>query len=547
MQEKYFLFQREDPSIFGGLSFSDNGNGISVLAIPASNVAYMTADKEKVVVFFNDSSMFEESGLVENGESFEKTNVSVTCELGKEVELIEAIINFINRATPNNFMRFDATGERNTFNQTTSTPIIQAKVRSKATKRGFTGNESIVKGILPPAVLGGVDFLSEDRTPIVDIDGGNITDNVGRVITSIRNTGNAVDSAFSYEAEAFNAVPEVNSSDVDGPGPICFAADAACFTKTIGFQSIGSLVPSKDVKANVAIDSALDAGATAVDTVFVSFNRSSDSEFTFGDLDLPTLKITTDSGGTVAITAATVNYEGTLLEAGDVLVFIAAGGVISYTVGADDIGSGAKINVDYSMLKLGLLASGAAGAPYVFSLSDYTLYLTIVLPNGALLSPLYGALHQDSSQTQGPFPVESLGNEFQLTHGGKVPDSSDAFTSPSFSPAKVLRSKKESFGTKNVFNDTLSSEENLFTFVVRRTKKNDIYVYDREGDLLVLKENDVDTDGVFDFRKIGLITSADLSQPQPRIARFGVINKDVGDDHARNIAVQLDTKYQALI
>lgn len=545
MQEKYFLFQREDPSILGGLSFSDSGSGISVLAIPASNVAYMSADRAKIVIFFNDSSFFEESGLVENGESFEKTNVSVTCELGKEVELIEAIINFINRDTPNNFMRFDATGERNTFTQTTSTPVIEAKVRSRASKRGFTGRDAIVKGVLPPAVIGGIDFMSGDKIPVIDIDGENIVDRVGLVITSIPNAGNGIIlQGSSISASTYDARPEVVAADTSGPGPICFDPDSACSTKAIGFQTTESLVAGTDIAA-ACVAVSLDASQTdAISTSLGTVSRPSDGSWELADFTHPSIKVSTN--GSSAITAATIYYEGSKIKAGDVLTFFVAGGAVVYTVTAAHIGTSVH-NVDYSMLQLGELAQGVLGVPYSLSLSDYTLYITAVIPDGALFSPLYGAADNDSSLTQGPFPVESLGNEFQLNHGGHVQGSSDTTTSPSSYPSKKIIPEKGSFAYKREFDGTLTSEKNLFSFVIRRTKKNDIYIYDRSGELVSYKEASSDTDGVLDVRMLGLLHPSDLTQPQPRIARFGVINKDIGDDHARNIAIQLDNKYQALI
>ena len=547
MQEKYFLFQREDPSILGGLSFSDNGSGISVLAIPASNVAYMSADRAKIVIFFNDSSFFEESGLVENGESFEKTNVSVTCELGKEVELIEAIINFINRDTPNNFMRFDATGERNTFTQTTSTPVIEAKVRSRASKRGFTGRDAIVQGVLPPAVIGGIDFMSEDKIPVMDINGENIVDLPGRVITSIPNTGNGIIlQGISVSSETYNAIPEVNTGDVDGPGPVSFDPDSACSTRTIAFQAKKSLIAGTNILAATSSPTSLDASQTnVISTSLASVARSSDGDWALTEFDHPTIKISTD--GSSAVSAATINYEGTLVETGDVFVFFVANGILTYTVRAADIGTSSH-DVDYSMLKLGsVLDSGSAGVAYSLSLSDYTLYMTMVIPDGSLFTPLYGATDNDSTQTQGPFPVESLGNEFQLNHGGFVQGTTPAITNPTSYPSRTIVPEKGSFSYKKEFDDTLTSDKNLFSFVIRRTKSNDIYIYNRGGELVAYKARATDTDGVLDVRKLGLIHPSDISQPQPRIARFGVINKDIGDDHARNIAIQLDNKYQALI
>ena len=115
MAQKFFLFKRKDPAVSGGAVFSDNGKGISVISFPASNLAYMAANRGAVTMYFNDSAPFEENSLTLAGESFEKTSVTVSCESGGEADLMEEIINFINRDTAKNVMKFDATGVENTF------------------------------------------------------------------------------------------------------------------------------------------------------------------------------------------------------------------------------------------------------------------------------------------------------------------------------------------------------------------------------------------------------------------------------------------------
>tara|TARA_R110000851_G_scaffold326998_3_gene496138 strand:- start:281 stop:1900 length:1620 start_codon:yes stop_codon:yes gene_type:complete len=539
MQEKYFLFQREDPSLLGGLSFSDNGSGISVLAIPASNVSYMSADRAKIIIFFNDSSFFEESGLIENGESFEKTSVSITCKLGKEVELIEAIINFINRTTTNNFMRFDATGERNTFNQTTSTPVIEAKVRSRASKRGFTGNDSIVKGVLPPAVIGGVDFMSIDKIPVIDYDGENILESNGRAIESLVNSGSGINlSGTSFGSNVYDAKP-----NLVGPGPICFESDSACSTKTIGFQTKKSIATGTSIINELSSPASLDASVTDVVSNSVSF---ADNPLATP----PTIKITTNGGN---VDSATVVYEGANIEVGDKFLYSIANGVVLFTVVAANIASTVH-EVGSSTLQLGEnLTTDVLGTPYSLSLSDYTVYMTVIVPDDSLFNPLYGANTDEADflsrgkTTQGPFPIESLGNQFQLNHGGYDRSNNDANNTSIAFPSKNITPKKDSFSYKRSFNEELTSEKNLFSFVIRRNKNNDISIYDRSGELISFKESADDTNGVLDVRVLGLLYPSDISQPQPRIARFGIINKDIGDDHSRNVAIQLNNKYKALI
>ena len=90
--------------------FSDNGKGISAITLQANNLAYMAADKGSITMYFNASAPFEENSLTLAGESFEKTSIRVTCEIGREVELMEAIIDFMNRDKTKNVMKFDAIG-----------------------------------------------------------------------------------------------------------------------------------------------------------------------------------------------------------------------------------------------------------------------------------------------------------------------------------------------------------------------------------------------------------------------------------------------------
>ena len=168
MAQKFFLFKRKDPAVSGGALFSDNGKGISVISIPANNVAYMVALKGAITMYFNNSAAFEESSLKQDGESFEKTSVTVTCEEGKESDLMEDIINFINRDTAKNVMKFDATGNENTFGVKESKPTIDAKVRARPVERGLTGSEATITGLDSAAVINGIDFITTDNLPFVD-------------------------------------------------------------------------------------------------------------------------------------------------------------------------------------------------------------------------------------------------------------------------------------------------------------------------------------------------------------------------------------------
>ena len=58
---------------------SDTGEGLDVFCVTADLFAFMTAATGRVKIYFNNATIYEESNLVD-GESFQKTSVSVACE-----------------------------------------------------------------------------------------------------------------------------------------------------------------------------------------------------------------------------------------------------------------------------------------------------------------------------------------------------------------------------------------------------------------------------------------------------------------------------------
>ena len=176
MNKKFFLFKREDPEYYHG-SKSDTGNSLSILCLPSDNLGYMTASKGVVRIVFNDSTPYEESSLTD-GESFEKTEVSVSCQEGREQELMESVMNFISRTTSEkNIMYFDALDLKNTFPEVKGGLDLMPKVRANPIKRstGEPSSQSFLgvdntSGALTPLVtsIAGIDFKSVDNLPVID-------------------------------------------------------------------------------------------------------------------------------------------------------------------------------------------------------------------------------------------------------------------------------------------------------------------------------------------------------------------------------------------
>jgi hypothetical protein len=105
--KKFFLFKRRDINV-SSISTSDTGEGVDVFAISTDLLAFMTASLGKVNIVFNNATIYEESNLLD-GESFKKTIVTVSCNQGKEFDLIDSIMRFIGaEKTSSNVMRFDA-------------------------------------------------------------------------------------------------------------------------------------------------------------------------------------------------------------------------------------------------------------------------------------------------------------------------------------------------------------------------------------------------------------------------------------------------------
>ena len=131
---KFFLFRREEINV-GSVKSSDSGIGLSVFAIPASEMAFMTAVKEAVTITFNNAGIYENTGLFE-GESIQKTTVTVSCVGGEETKLMEDILDFVTSESPKKkVMRFDVVEGKSSFDSSVSKGLndVSTQVRINPT------------------------------------------------------------------------------------------------------------------------------------------------------------------------------------------------------------------------------------------------------------------------------------------------------------------------------------------------------------------------------------------------------------------------------
>lgn len=221
MTDKFFLFRRAEPSVFSDV-FSNDGNSISALSIPASHLSYMVAKEGSIVLFFNNATPYEENSLKE-GQSFEKTNVQVSCKIGDEANLMEGIMNFISRKESSKaIMRFDFISINNTFKESTEPTIT--KVPSIPVNRGTMRSENV-----DGAVIAGIDFRATENLPIADYN---------ELATGVTNTNDGADISAWQNASLATGGSGYDLSSDSGSRPVIQDPNSSISTKYSYFYDL---------------------------------------------------------------------------------------------------------------------------------------------------------------------------------------------------------------------------------------------------------------------------------------------------------------------
>ena len=90
-------------------------------------------------------------------------------------------------------------------------------------------------------------------------------------------------------------------------------------------------------------------------------------------------------------------------------------------------------------------------------------------------------------------------------------------------------------------NESETSETSLYSFVLRKDVHGDIYIYDKNGDIVGTKNASLETEGSFKFKYLGGV----LAASKMKIARFGVVGKDLGDEMCRYIGQAMYNHYKS--
>lgn len=184
--KKFFLFRREQITLFSSTS-SNDGEGLSVIAIPADKLSFITATLGKVHFNFDDASIYDYVTLP-SSDVIDKTHITVSCQDGKEVSLMESVMNFLSAENKRNILRFDSVDK--------SATLKDAKVE------GFEDVTAIVNSTpiniitqeadATSAIIAGVDFFSDVNKPDIDYNHTALTQSDGQHISAWANDSNAL-------------------------------------------------------------------------------------------------------------------------------------------------------------------------------------------------------------------------------------------------------------------------------------------------------------------------------------------------------------------
>ena len=383
-------------------------------------------------MYLNGASKYEESNLTD-GESFEKTSVTIPCEEGKETELIESILSFIAREGGKGVMKFDAVESESTFSNVTFDSGINTKVHINPVKRvtgevstqTFIGSTGAVGADATDTSIAGIDFGIEDNKPELD---------------------------FNHEGLASIA----NTHEING------------------WDNAGTGGSSYDIGHNVGTPKKYDGGdpKTAISKDFARF-----------------------------------------LEADHLIV------------------------------------------PTYTAKDAYTAYVVFSYHSGANITPIYSSANTD---TFGPFigkyqaqpdgtieKVMTESNKVDVRHKG-----ADGAPATSKTNNTNLATVSHEFPLFGEFPDF---SMHLQVFVIRRDESNNMFFYNRDGDLFayippatgkVSAATDFSTDGDLVIERLGTIGDLTLNTFDGNIGRFGVINKDIGSAACSKLATDLFNLYK---
>ena len=155
---------------------------------------------------------------------------------------------------------------------------------------------------------------------------------------------------------------------------------------------------------------------------------------------------------------------------------------------------------------------------------DYTMYMVVGILPGDAVTTAYSS--NTTTDCSGPFPSTSAGSEVFFDFKSSTNENNFGFSTSSSFPG--------------LYSEGYNSQNSLFVFVIRRDSNNVITVYGRKGEIMVTIPAKGSTDGQLEINRIG----GALGLSKLKLARFGVINKDMGSDFCVGLGPTLYNRYK---
>ena len=424
---KFFLFKSSEVSPVSSVA-SDNGDGISVIALPSTALSSVTAGYGSVDMVFNDASVYQDVNL-SDGEAFEKTRVSVSCVLGQEVDLIESILKSASRDS--GVVIFDSGEGKSSFDEfEDSDKLISCFSKENPVFRSGGISYQRDANYLPANdfIIAGVNFRNKDSVPTIDFNENQLS--------------------------GYSNTNSITSWSNDG--------------KTLG----GSKFNLTSVTGTV----------------------------------------------TASNVASSHKLSGTNKEDGSTPLYAAYLSNGFHTMASELVAEN-----EYTMyMVLGRMIAGYASLKVFGNVSGTTIGITVDKNSRNIVSIRHGDL------TGNLATATTLGDEFNTS---------------SYEFPKLNRTQ---------------DAQDAYVFVIRRDSAFNIYVYNHLGEFvsyIPAKSKDPNnplstsnstpgrTDGALQIKQIGSSGSDTATSFRGTLGRFGVITRDVGHEHASEIAKQLFFRY----
>ena len=196
--------------------------------------------------------------------------------------------------------------------------------------------------------------------------------------------------------------------------------------------------------------------------------------------------------------------------------------------------------------------------PTYTATNDYTLYVVFSYHDGANVTPIYSSANTD---TVGPFVGKFKANtDGTITNVLGVSNQVDVRHKAADGAPATTKTNNTNLGTVShefpILGQAPDFSMHLQVFVIRRDENNNMFFYNRDGDVFayippvaapggkVSASTDFRTDGDLVIERLGTVGDLTADTFNGNIARFGVINKDIGSASCSKLATDLFNLYK---